>query len=103
MTIKLRNGIFLAPFHPVDEDPTLCIQRDFELIEHLDRLKYSWSGARSASLARSHGLWPAGEMGRLAGRLPQPTEGKQNMRRNGRPIPQWLRLKEGHSDDLESR
>jgi len=34
---------------------------------------------------------------------PQPTEGKQNMRRNGRPIPQWLRLKEGHSDDLESR
>ena len=36
MTIKLRNGIFLAPFHPVDEDPTLCIQRDFELIEHLE-------------------------------------------------------------------
>jgi predicted dithiol-disulfide oxidoreductase (DUF899 family) len=34
---------------------------------------------------------------------PQQTEGEQNMRRNGRPIPQWLRLKEGHSDDLESR
>ena len=46
MTIKLRNGIFLAPFHPVDEDPTLCIQRDFELIEHLDRLGYdeAWIG-----------------------------------------------------------
>ena len=46
MTIKLRNGIFLAPFHPVDEDPTLCIQRDFELIEHLDRLGYdeAWVG-----------------------------------------------------------
>ncbi|HEY8697245.1 MAG TPA: LLM class flavin-dependent oxidoreductase [Rhizomicrobium sp.] len=46
MTIKLRNGIFLAPFHPVDEDPTLCIQRDLELVEHLDRLGYeeAWVG-----------------------------------------------------------
>ncbi len=46
MTIKLRNGIFLAPFHPVNEDPTLCIQRDMELIEHLDRLGYdeAWIG-----------------------------------------------------------
>jgi limonene 1,2-monooxygenase len=46
MTIKLRNGIFLAPFHPVDEDQTLCIQRDLELIEHLDRLGYdeAWIG-----------------------------------------------------------
>ena len=33
-------------FHPVDEDPTLCIQRDLELIEHLDRLGYdeAWIG-----------------------------------------------------------
>jgi limonene 1,2-monooxygenase len=46
MTLKLKNGIFLAPFHPVDEDPTLCIQRDMELIEHLDRLGYeeAWVG-----------------------------------------------------------
>lgn len=46
MTIKLRNGIFLAPFHPVDEDPTLCIQRDFELVEYLDRIGYdeAWVG-----------------------------------------------------------
>ncbi len=46
MTIRLRNGIFLAPFHPVDEDPTLCIHRDLELIEHLDRLGYeeAWIG-----------------------------------------------------------
>jgi len=46
MTIKLKNGIFLAPFHPVDEDPTLCIQRDLELIDHLDRLGYeeAWIG-----------------------------------------------------------
>jgi len=46
MSLTLRNGIFLAPFHPVDEDPTLCIQRDLELIEHLDRLGYeeAWIG-----------------------------------------------------------
>lgn len=46
MTIKLRNGIFLAPFHPLDEDPTLCLHRDLELIEHLDRLGYdeAWVG-----------------------------------------------------------
>src|SRR5580692_2770546 len=46
MTIKMRNGIFLAPFHPVNEDPTLCIQRDLELVDHLDRLGYdeAWIG-----------------------------------------------------------
>jgi predicted dithiol-disulfide oxidoreductase (DUF899 family) len=31
---------------------------------------------------------------------PQPREGTQNMRSDGRPIPQWSRLKAGHSDDL---
>jgi len=46
MNSKLRDGIFLAPFHPLDEDPTLCLQRDLELIEHLDRLGYeeAWVG-----------------------------------------------------------
>jgi limonene 1,2-monooxygenase len=46
MAIKLRNGIFLAPFHPLDEDPTLCIHRDLDLVEHLDRLGYeeAWIG-----------------------------------------------------------
>ncbi len=46
MTLKLRNGVFLAPFHPTDEDPTLCIHRDLELMEHLDRLGYeeAWIG-----------------------------------------------------------
>jgi limonene 1,2-monooxygenase len=44
--MRLNDGIFLAPFHPLDEDPTLCIQRDLELIEHLDRLGYeeAWVG-----------------------------------------------------------
>ena len=55
MAIKLRNGIFLAPFHPVDEDPTLCIQRDLELIEHLDRLGYdeAWVGEHHSAGSKS--------------------------------------------------
>ncbi len=42
----LRNGIFLAPFHPLDEDPTEAIHRDLALVEHLDRLGYeeAWIG-----------------------------------------------------------
>ncbi|MGB6085604.1 LLM class flavin-dependent oxidoreductase, partial [Parvibaculum sp.] len=43
---KLRSGIFLAPFHPVDEDPTLAIRRDIELIEWLDKIGFeeAWIG-----------------------------------------------------------
>jgi limonene 1,2-monooxygenase len=43
---KLRAGVFLAPFHPLDEDPTLAIQRDLELMEHLDRIGFdeAWIG-----------------------------------------------------------
>lgn len=43
---KLRSGIFLAPFHPVDEDPTRAIRRDIELIEWLDKLGFeeAWIG-----------------------------------------------------------
>src|SRR5260370_35570608 len=37
---RLRAGIFLAPFHPVDEDPTLAIRRAIDLIEHLDRIGF---------------------------------------------------------------
>jgi limonene 1,2-monooxygenase len=43
---QLRAGIFLPPFHPTDEDPTLCMERDFELMEWLDRLGFAeaWIG-----------------------------------------------------------
>ena len=43
---RLRFGIFLAPFHPAGENPTLALQRDLELVEHLDRLGYdeAWIG-----------------------------------------------------------
>ena len=46
MPAPLRFGIFLAPFHPVNENPTACLDRDMELIEHLDRLGYHevWVG-----------------------------------------------------------
>ena len=42
----LRTGIFLAPFHALNENPTLAIERDMELVEHLDRLNYheAWVG-----------------------------------------------------------
>ena len=29
---KLRFGAFIAPFHPLDENPTLALERDLELI-----------------------------------------------------------------------
>jgi limonene 1,2-monooxygenase len=43
---RLRFGIFLAPFHPAGENPTLALERDLELIQHLDRLGYdeAWIG-----------------------------------------------------------
>lgn len=42
----LRTGVFLAPFHALDENPTLAMDRDMELLEHLDRLNYheAWIG-----------------------------------------------------------
>jgi len=44
--ITLRSGIFLAPFHPTDDDPTLAIRRDLDLVEWLDKLGYeeAWTG-----------------------------------------------------------
>jgi limonene 1,2-monooxygenase len=43
---RLRFGAFIAPFHPVDENPTLAIHRDMALVEHMDRLGYDevWIG-----------------------------------------------------------
>ena len=44
--MKMKHGIFLAPFHLMDENPTATIHRDLELMEHLDRLGYheAWVG-----------------------------------------------------------
>jgi len=42
----LKFGIFLAPFHPVGENLTLALERDMQLLEHLDMLGYheAWIG-----------------------------------------------------------
>ncbi len=42
----LKTGIFLAPFHPLNESPLLALERDMELLVHLDRLNYheAWIG-----------------------------------------------------------
>ncbi|MGH9270050.1 MAG: LLM class flavin-dependent oxidoreductase, partial [Ilumatobacteraceae bacterium] len=46
MNDRLRFGIFMAPFHQAGENPTLAIERDLELVEHLDRLGWdeAWIG-----------------------------------------------------------
>jgi len=46
MNEPLRFGVFLAPFHPTDESPTLQLHRDLQLAEQLDQLGYDelWIG-----------------------------------------------------------
>ena len=46
MDWPLRFGIFLAPFHPVGQNPTLALERDLALLEHLDSLGFdeAWIG-----------------------------------------------------------
>src|SRR3954471_19373821 len=42
----MRFGIFLAPFHPVGQNPTLALRRDLELIQRLEELGFdeAWVG-----------------------------------------------------------
>src|SRR5271154_3844108 len=46
MNPPMRFGIFLAPFHPVGQNPTLALERDLELVVRLDQLGYdeAWVG-----------------------------------------------------------
>ena len=43
---RIRFGTFLAPFHSVRENPTLALERDLALVDHLDRLGFDevWVG-----------------------------------------------------------
>ncbi|MCI0440043.1 MAG: LLM class flavin-dependent oxidoreductase [Chloroflexi bacterium] len=43
---RMKFGIFMAPFHPLGENPTLCLERDLELIQWLDYLGFdeAWIG-----------------------------------------------------------
>jgi len=36
--VKLRAGVFVAPFHPLDESPTLAFERDLELARYADEI-----------------------------------------------------------------
>ena len=37
---RMTFGVFMAPFHPTNENPTLAFERDLELLEWLDALGY---------------------------------------------------------------
>lgn len=43
---RIHFGAFLAPHHPIGENPTLQFRRDLDLAEHLDRLGFEefWCG-----------------------------------------------------------
>ena len=44
--VKLRAGMFLAPFHPLDENPTLTFERDLDLAQLADEIGFEefWYG-----------------------------------------------------------
>ncbi len=43
---RMKFGMFMAPFHKLGEDPTLALERDFELVQWLDYLGFdeAWVG-----------------------------------------------------------
>ncbi|HEY3657593.1 MAG TPA: LLM class flavin-dependent oxidoreductase [Steroidobacteraceae bacterium] len=43
---RMRFGAFIAPYHLLKENPSLAIERDFDLVQHLDKLDYdeAWIG-----------------------------------------------------------
>jgi len=45
-TTNLSHGLVLAPYHDVDESPTIALRRDLELIEWVDKLGFqeAWFG-----------------------------------------------------------
>ena len=44
--LGLRFGAFIAPHHPIGENPMLQLRRDLDLVEQLDKLGYDefWCG-----------------------------------------------------------
>ncbi|MGE4323421.1 MAG: LLM class flavin-dependent oxidoreductase [Sphingobium sp.] len=48
---RMRHGIFMAPYHALDENPTICLRRDLELVQFLDQLGFdeAWFGEHHSS------------------------------------------------------
>ena len=44
--MRMRFGSFIAPFHPPEHNPTLSLEADLDLIEHMDTLGFdeAWIG-----------------------------------------------------------
>lgn len=44
--MRLRFGTFMAPFHPPEHNPTLSLEQDLDLIQHMDALGFdeAWIG-----------------------------------------------------------
>jgi limonene 1,2-monooxygenase len=51
MAITLRHGVFMSPFHRLEESVTVGMERDVQLIEWLDMLGYeeAWVGEHHSS------------------------------------------------------
>ncbi len=48
---RLKFGAFLAPHHPIGENPMLQLRRDIDLVAHMDKLGYDefWCGEHHSS------------------------------------------------------
>src|SRR3546814_15580887 len=84
MDWPLRFGIFLAPFHPVGQNPTLALERDLDLIEHLDSLGFdeAWSGEHHSA---GYAILPSPEV--FIPAAPQPTKPTHPRHRVSPPPP----------------
>ena len=93
----LRSGVFLPPFHP-NEDPLLCMERDFQLMQwfHVHNYAEGWIGEHHLRRVRdlrptrivhrhsspAHPVHPAGHWGNLA-TLPPDLPSTHGLRRMG--------------------
>jgi limonene 1,2-monooxygenase len=46
MAVNLEHGLFIAPYHDVDESPTIGLRRDLEIVEWVEKLGFAeaWFG-----------------------------------------------------------
>ena len=75
---RMKFGIFLDPFHRINENPTLALERDLELVQWLDTLGLdeAWIGEH-----HSAGWETISSPPRFSWRLP----------RSGRATSSWVR------------